>query len=423
MADKMWNVKKDEKTATGISPRIVVRLIKDKFTAVGLLLVFFVSNIALFGYLIMPDSTPYANEGAVQIQKQLPGFSVQVLKIRKNQEVEQRSLLEKMWSGQPSEFTIVPITEYRIEDFTIFVRMFGREEVETEFPLLGAVKTLFVGESDKLSPGRENVVFRGDTVLYLDLNENINFTSRQELIEEFLENNVEQRTYILGTDRAGRDIFSRLLLGTRISLGIGTVAVLISLVLGTTLGVLAGYFGGKADAFIMWLVSVVWTIPAILMAIAISMALHSRGVWVAFIAIGFSIWTEVARVVRGEIFAIREKQFVEAAKSIGIGDLQIIYKYILPNIAVPLLILATGSFSTAILLEGGLSFLGFGVQAPAPSWGNMLHEGFQAIGTRNSWHMILFPGLAICLTVLAFNLLGIGLRDTFDPQNLLKLKR
>ena len=168
--------------------------------------------------------------------------------------------------------------------------------------------------------------------------------------------------------------------------------------------------------FVMWFMSVIWSIPGIILVIAISMALQSRGVWVAFVAVGLTMWVDVARVMRGQIMTIKEKLYVEAARAFGIKNFRIVFVHILPNIAGPLIVIATANFAAAILLEAGLSFLGLGVQPPTPSWGVMIYEGFQAIGTKNSLHLILFPGLAICILVLAFNLLGNGLRDAYDPK-------
>jgi len=185
-------------------------------------------------------------------------------------------------------------------------------------------------------------------------------------------------------------------------------------------GSMAGFFGGKADMIIMWIMSVVWSIPGIILVIAISMALQSRGVWVAFVAVGFTMWVEVARVMRGQIMEMKEKLFVEAARAFGVKNFRIVFIHILPNIAGPLIVIATANFASAILLEAGLSFLGLGVQPPTPSWGIMIYEGFQAIGTKNSLHIVLFPALAICILVLSFNMLGNGLRDAYDPKTLLK---
>ncbi|MBC8112118.1 MAG: ABC transporter permease [Verrucomicrobia bacterium] len=208
--------------------------------------------------------------------------------------------------------------------------------------------------------------------------------------------------------------------GTRISLGIGLVAVIISLFVGITIGAIGGFFGGVIDRFVMWLMTVVWSIPSIMLVIAISLALQSKGIWVAFVAVGLTSWVEIARVVRGQIMSIKEKTFVEAARAMGFSNFRIIFIHILPNVLGPIIVIATSNFASAILTEAGLSFLGLGVQPPMPSWGMMVNEGFHNIGTPQSWHLILFPSVAISVMVLAFNLFGNGLRDAYDPQQALK---
>jgi ABC-type dipeptide/oligopeptide/nickel transport system permease subunit len=286
--------------------------------------------------------------------------------------------------------------------------------------LVNTVKALFIGTTDKLGASGETVRIDGDKVTYVDSNEEVQETTRAALVEELIRNNIEERTYWLGTDRSGRDMLSRLIFGTRISLSIGLVSVLISMLLGISLGSLSGFFGGKVDKVIMWLMSVTWSIPGIMLVIAISLVLQSRGVWVAFLAVGLTMWVDVARVVRGQILSIRQKLYIEAARAFGIGNMRTISRHIMPNIMGPLIVIATANFAAAIILEAGLSFFGMSVQPPTPSWGIMIYEGYTSIGTARSWHLILFPGLAISILVLAFNLLGNGLRDAYDPQTLVE---
>ena len=403
------------------SPNYYVRqrLLRNKPAVAGLIIIIFATSVALSGYLIMPDSTPDANDGAVQIQKQPPGFTVTLLKLRKNREIEDHNLLEKAIWGQESKYTIVPVSDYEIADFSVVANQFGSTGEAEVYPLVNAVKPLYIGRTDKLGGGEDNVKIESDTVFFVDIQGTVQKASRTELLETFEEKNIEERTYWLGTDRSGRDMVSRLIFGTRISLAIGFISVVISMVLGITLGALAGFFSGNVDKVIMWLMSVVWSIPGIMLVIAISLVLQSRGVWVAFVAVGLTMWVDVARVVRGQIMGIRQKLYIEAARAFGIKSFQIIKRHIMPNILGPLIVIATGNFAAAIILEAGLSFFGMSVQPPTPSWGIMIYEGFNSIGTSGSWHLILLPGIAISALVLAFNLLGNGLRDAYDPQTAL----
>lgn len=391
------------------------RLKKNKPAIFGLFIIISAMIIVLLGYLIMPDSTPDANDGAVQIQKQAPGSEITFLKIRKNRNIEKVNIFQRAIYGQESEYMIVPIKKYEINNLTVKVSVFGKSDYIKEYSLLDVVKS----KNQNSFHIMYNVA--GETIIKYEnpdgVEEKILY---KNLVDEFYANSLETRKYWLGTDKMGRDMLSRLFFGTRISISIGFISVLISMSLGMTLGSIAGFFGGKIDMLVLWFLSVVWSIPGIILVIAISMALQSRGVWVAFVAVGLTMWVEVARVMRGQIMTIKEKLYVEAARAFGIKNFRIVFVHILPNIAGPLIVIATANFAAAILLEAGLSFLGLGVQPPTPSWGVMIYEGFQSIGTKNSLHLILFPGLAICTLVLSFNLLGNGLRDAYDPKTLLK---
>ncbi|MCK9303601.1 MAG: ABC transporter permease [Bacteroidales bacterium] len=225
---------------------------------------------------------------------------------------------------------------------------------------------------------------------------------------------IKRVRYLLGTDKFGRDEYSRLILGTRVSLSIGAVAVILSLLIGVFVGAIAGYYRGRIDKFIMWLINVVWSIPSILLVIAISFAL-GRGFWQIFVAVGLTLWVDVARMVRGQVISYREQDYVDAAKTMGFRSFRIIFRHIIPNCISALLVISASNFATAILLESGLSFLGIGVQPPMPSWGAMIKESYAYL-ILGKPYLSLIPGAAIFLMVLSFMMLGNGLRDSLDVK-------
>jgi peptide/nickel transport system permease protein/oligopeptide transport system permease protein len=220
--------------------------------------------------------------------------------------------------------------------------------------------------------------------------------------------------FVLGTDKFGRDILSRIIYGAQISLIVGVVAEIIALVIGVLFGALAGYFGGRLDSILMRITDTFFAFPSLLLAIAILAVFERPGLFTVFIALGIVGWTGVARVVRGQVLSVKEEDFIEAARAMGASDARIILKHILPNSLAPIIVVGTLGVAGNILSEAGLSFLGLGVQPPTPSWGIMLAEGRNLIQTA-PW-ICIFPGLAILFTVLGFNLLGDGLRDALDPR-------
>ncbi len=220
--------------------------------------------------------------------------------------------------------------------------------------------------------------------------------------------------FVLGTDKLGRDILTRIIYGAQISLIVGVLAEIIALLIGVTMGALAGYFGGLLDTILMRITDTFFAFPSLLLAIAILAIFEKPGLFTVFIALGIVGWTPIARIVRGQVLKVKEEDFVEAARAMGAGDARIILRHILPNSLAPIIVVGTLGIAGNILAEAGLSFLGLGVQPPTPSWGIMLAEGRNLI-TTSPW-ICVFPGLAILFTVLGFNLLGDGLRDALDPR-------
>ena len=221
------------------------------------------------------------------------------------------------------------------------------------------------------------------------------------------------RNHLLGTDDLGRDLLSRIIYGTRVSLLVGFVAIGIAIVIGSILGLLSGYFGGWLDTTIMRLVDIMLCFPTFFLILMV-IAFLEPNIWNVMAVIGLTGWPGLTRLVRGECLSVREREFVQAARVLGLSNIRVMFVHLLPNVMAPILVTATLGIGGAILTESALSFLGLGVQPPTPSWGNILTAGKDYITV--AWWLSLYPGLAILVTVLAYNLLGEGLRDVLDPR-------
>jgi peptide/nickel transport system permease protein len=236
---------------------------------------------------------------------------------------------------------------------------------------------------------------------------------RRNIVTESYE--INEHTFLLGTDRFGRDILSRMIVGGQYTLAVGLLSVLIALLIGVFIGAIAGYYGGTTDAVLSWMMNVIWSLPTLLVVIALNLAL-GKGFWQVFLAIGITMWVDVARIIRGQVMSLKQKEFVAAAHVLGFGDMRILFRHILPNCISALIVITCSNFASAILLESGLSFLGFGIQPPAPSWGMMIKEHY-AFLILHIPHLALIPGIAIGMLVLSVNLIGIGLRDVLDVKS------
>ena len=344
------------------------RLRKNRGAMVGLVLILLSVFVAIFGYYLAPDPSPFANRIILETGGHKPGFSQMFLLVKKGNAIS-ASAIERLVTGKPDVYEYIPINSWHAAGDSIIVQKFIDEGLA------------------------ERMAYHKSTLASKPVN-----------IKNFL----------LGTDKYGRDILSRLIIGTRVSLSVGLITLFISLTLGIILGSLAGYFKGRTDNIIMWLINVIWSIPTLLLVFAITLLL-GKGFWQVFVAVGLTMWVNVARLVRGQVLAARELQYVEAAKTLGFSNFRIIGRHILPNIMGPILVIAASNFASAIVIEAGLSFLGVGVQPPQPSWGLMIKENYNFIITQNPM-LALAPGFAIMLLVMAFNLLGNGLRDALNVR-------
>ena len=346
------------------------RLKKNRGAIFGMVIIALSLIAALFSYFLAPDHSPYANRMVLEIGGQKPGYHQNFLLIKKQQNVPRTSFLQRLFSGSDDRYEWQPVSSWNQQGDSLIVQKFIDEGISER-------ESFYHLPQDK------------------DLE-------------------IRSKTFWLGTDRYGRDILSRLIIGVRVSLAVGLITVILSLSIGILLGALAGYYGGKTDQLIMWLLNVIWSIPTLLLVFALTLLL-GKGFWQVFIAIGLTMWVNVARIVRGQVLAVKQLEYVEAAHALGYRDSRIIIRHILPNILGPVMVVAASNFASAIVIEAGLSFLGIGVQPPQPSWGLMIKENYNFIITHNPM-LALAPGIAIMLLVLAFNLLGNGLRDALNVK-------
>ena len=319
----------------------------------------------MFGYVLAPDNSKNANQMHLSIHSKSPGFEVDMFVIPNK--VENQSLIDKFLNGNKNPDKEIPVIDWTMDNDTLYYREYDQ------------------------------------------------FETKKMSVSLFDQSPIQKKVFYLGTDKFGRDVLSRIIIGARISFSIGFIAVFISLVIGIILGSLSGYYSGFIDQIIMWLINVTWSIPTLLLVIAITLAL-GKGFWQVFIAVGLTMWVEVARVVRGQVKSIKQREYVTAARVLGFSDYRIITRHILPNITSPLIIISAANFAASILIESGLSFLGLGAQPPMSSWGSMIKDHYNYIILGEPF-LAIIPGLCIMSLVMAFMLLGNSLRDVLDVKN------
>ena len=340
--------------------------IKKNFLGViSLSFIVLVSFVSVFAYFLAPDNSSNANNMNLPIHSQKPGFSVDILKEKKSR-IDHQSLFEILLFGVNETFDEIAVSDYYIEGNFIFY---------TEFK---------------------------------SLDESLKSVLKSDYL-------VEKKYFLFGTDKFGRDVLSRILVGSRISISIGFISVIISLAIGLFFGLISGYYSGFVDKIIMWLINVTWSIPTLLLVIAITLAL-GKGFWQVFIAVGLTMWVEVARLVRGQVKTLKERKFIVAAKVMGFSDFRIIMFHILPNIISPIIVISAANFAASILIESGLSFLGLGAQPPVISWGLMIKDHYNYIILGEPF-LAIIPGICIMLLVSSFMLLGNSLQDLLDVKN------
>ncbi len=358
-----------------------IRFRSNPLAMAGLVFIGLVALVALLGPIIRPDKTVNANDQNVLLSSRKPGFEVTTLRenIERYNEVSTwQGWLNGGWPKQYNEIAVSSVSEIMGTDSVQAI--LWSPKADTNQKAVYAEKNL----------QKEEYIFTGPKTYE------------------------HKKKFLLGTDKYGRDLLSRLMAGASISLAVGAIAVIISLLVGLTLGLIAGYYRGWVDNLIMWFTNVVWAIPTLILVMAITFA-FGTGFWKVFLAVGLTMWVEVARIARGQVLSVREKEYVEAARALGFSEMRIIFKHILPNILSPIIVISAANFASAILIEAGLSFLGLGAQIPTPSWGNMIREHYAFITTDLAYLAIL-PGVCIMLLVLSFMMVGNGLRDALDVR-------
>ena len=386
------------------------RFRKDKMAMASLVVIVLFTLVAVMGYTITPDSTPYCNQQYLELAVQKPMSQARFLYVMKNERQEPTGFFHTMAYGRKLPYYAYPIYNYTFVEDSIRVETYtGSVPNDGELKVFHLPDVAFALDTDV------PILAHNDVLTFKTIDGKTHTQTVKELQAMVEQHCLPTKTFYLGTDRYGRDVLSQIMLGSRVSLSVGFIAIAIALLIGILLGAVAAYYGGWVDSVVMWFINVVWSIPTVLLVIAITFVL-GKGFWQVFVAVGLTMWVDVARVVRGQVLSIREKEYVEASKALGFTAFRTITHHILPNIWGAVIVIAASNFASAILLEAGLSFLGIGVQPPMPSWGTMVKENYGYI-LLDSAYLALLPGFAIMIIVLAFMLVGSGIRNALDIKN------
>lgn len=398
---KGWNRKKQHlDLKNNRSAAVINKFIINTNAMSGAVAILYAMVLFIFAHWVSPDGSPDANDQINEIAYQPPGFSTLVLHQPLALQQKNTNIFQSLINGRKEDYRSVPINSFHFGGDTLYAER-------------------FIGEG---IPGQQLQFLLSDITGIQQP-----AAANQQLIEE---NYIVHQHFYLGTDDLGRDYLSRIILGVRVSLSVGCIAVIIALFIGIPLGALAGFYKRFPPAFslrpfkrkflfpvdnlIMWFINVIWAIPTLLLVFPIVFA-FGQNFYTIFIAVGLTMWVDIARIVRGQVMQVRELEFVQATKTFGFSDMRTIFKHILPNIMGPVIVITAANFAYAILTEAGLSFLGIGVQPPAPSWGLMISKYKDNLITEP--YLALIPGFAITVLVLAFFMVGNGLRDAFDIRS------
>lgn len=396
------------------------KLRRNRTAMFGLVMIIVASLISILGALIRPDQTVNADIEIRNIATKKPGFTCDFLLIRKESYPDDTPFYKMLFfGGKKEDYLYLAMTDYEFKGTKIIITDYTGDDEEDKqtapqnsYEMADVVYALH--ENARMSLNE-----KGNVVFY-DIYNKRHEESLESLREKIKRDHIKTHTYWLGTDRNGRDMASRLMAGTIVSLSVGLISVVISLVIGIFMGAIAGYYRGWVDDVVMWLINVVWSIPTLLLIIAITIAL-GKGFEQVFLAVGLTMWVEVARIVRGQVLSVREKEYIEAGKALGFKSPRIIMRHVLPNIMGPVIVVSAANFASAILIEAGISFLGIGAQAPMPSWGSMLADHRDFFNGEMAY-MAILPGICTTILVLAFMLLGNGLRDALDTRSVDDIK-